>query len=216
MGGGQAAWHPCADPFKNLTLWDVPVAAFPDLLAVFSQGSQHLAAHHPAHQPEPRCLESVAGTPKRETGLEFLSLLCDLGKLLDFSDPQLASLKMKRLAKVLSKVHAFVSLGRGDTATVLKGDLWLEGQVGQGHHFYPRPLRRLWSLSYRQPVQDAEKLLGCRVSRTPPGSERCYSALWNAEAWLSSGRAAERLAAVTVGRISWPWRMVTVYTSDKY
>lgn len=29
-----------------------------------------------------------------------------------------------------------------------------------------------------------------------------YSALWNAEAWLSLGRAAERLVAVTVGRMS--------------
>lgn len=91
------------------------MAAFPDLLAAFSQGSQHLAAHHPAHQPEPRCLESVAGTPKRETGLEFLSLLCDLGKLLDFSDPQLASLKMKRLAKVLSTKSMPLCLWGGET-----------------------------------------------------------------------------------------------------
>lgn len=33
------------------------------------------------------------------------------------------------------------------------------------------------------------------VSRAPLGSEGCYSALWNAEAWLSPGRAPERLVA---------------------
>lgn len=71
-------------------------------------------------------------------------------------------------------------------------------------------------MTCRQQVQDAEMLLGCGVSGAPPGSKGCYSALWNAEAWLGSGRAAESLVMVTVGRISWPWRMATVYTSDKY
>lgn len=54
------------------------------------------------------------------------------------------------------------------------------------------------------------------MSGASPASEWYYSALWNAEAWLGSGRAAESLVVVTVGRISWPWRMATVYTSDKY
>lgn len=71
-------------------------------------------------------------------------------------------------------------------------------------------------MTCRQEVQDAETLLRCRVSGASLASEWYYSALWNAEAWLGSGRAAESLVVVTVGRISWPWRMATVYTSDKY
>lgn len=46
-------------------------------------------------------------------------------------------------------------------------------------------------------------------------SKRYYSALWNAEAWLSLGRAAERLVAVTVAEFQ-ALKNATVYTSDKY
>ena len=56
--------------------------------------------------PSPAALILWPGPQRASLGLEFLSQLCcvTLGKLLDFSDPQFAPVKRKRLAKVLSEV----------------------------------------------------------------------------------------------------------------
>lgn len=114
--------------------------------------------------------------------------------------------KTKRLTGVLSEVsavcvHPLLSMRR-EAWPVLHWEPRLEGQVGWGHGAPPWPQQRLWTLTCRQQSPGHWEVAGCRKSRAPMESEQCYSALWNAGAWLGLGRAAERLVAVTVGRIS--------------
>lgn len=86
-----------------------PSGHFSDLLPVFSQGSEYQAARSSISPTQAWLpLMQWPGPQKVSPGLEFLSqLYClTLDKMLDFSGPQLAPRKTKRLAEVLSKVSA--------------------------------------------------------------------------------------------------------------